>query len=146
MRSLAAAVAVAVVVLLWCGSAQAQGDRSAVEADNPLATPVDLGPYRGELLVWETGLELTVLDPAGVVLAPRRVQAHVTVVRRDGKASDKAASFQQRKAYSWAPLDLTGVRELQLKITLVVGGQRHEDTITWRLIDDRARINDGLAL
>ena len=81
MRSLAAAVAVAVVALLWCGSAQAQGDRSAVEADNPLATPVDLGPYRGELLVWETGVELTVLDPAGVVLAPRRVQAHVTVVR-----------------------------------------------------------------
>jgi hypothetical protein len=156
MRSLAWSVAV-VVVVLGCGSAFAGGPlskekaKAVDDAGSSIATPVDLGPYRGDLLVWETGLELTVYDQTGKALPPKRVQALATIVRRDGKISDrpgdKTAPFHDRQTHSRAAIDLTGVRELEIKISVVIAGQRHEDTVIWRLIDDRARINDqGLKL
>jgi hypothetical protein len=152
MRSLASSSSssawVAVVVVLWSGSVFAQGSKaSADHVGSSIATPVDLGPYRGDLLVWETGLELTVYDQAGKTLPPKRVQAQATLVRRDGKSSEQTAVFVDRKTHGRAVIDLTGVRELELKISVVIAGQRHEDTVTWRLIDDRARLNDqGLKL
>jgi hypothetical protein len=107
---------------------------------------VNLGPYRGQLTVWETGLELAMEDQAGKVVPPGKVQAQASVLVFNGRPTDKAATFVPRKLHSWAKLDLAGAGALQVKITTVIEGKRHEATVNWRLGDDPARRQDGLKL
>ena len=129
------------------GQGQGQGQRAAKpRTDSLIGTPVTLGPFQGELSVWETGLELVVYDGDGKVVPPRQIAARAEITRFNGTAKKRAAVFTSKDGHSWAPVDLTGAADLELRIEATIRGARHAGTVVWRLAEDRGRRNDGLTL
>jgi hypothetical protein len=106
----------------------------------PLAgTPVQLGPYLGEMFVWETGIDLVVYDPNGSGVPPRGVAGEIAVIRFNGKPRELRAQFKPEKTVSRADMNLFGVKTIEVSVSVLVGGEKHVGKAVWRLADDQAR-------
>lgn len=138
-------VRVAVVGWLLVGLCAAALGR-AQRTDELIGTPVALGPFQGELFVWETGLELVVYDPAGRVVPPRQIAAQADIARFNGKPIRRSATFSSKTNHVWADVDLVGATVLEIRVEATIRGTKHAATVDWKLADDRMRRNDGLAL
>jgi hypothetical protein len=106
----------------------------------PLAgTPVQLGPYLGEIFVWETGVDLNVYDRSGSGIPPRAISGEIAVVRFNGKPRELRAQLTPEKTVSRANMDLFGVKTIEVTVSVFVRGEKHVGRALWRLVDDQAR-------
>jgi hypothetical protein len=133
------AVAVAVFPARGAGS---DGGRRRTGRHGGVLVP--LGPYSGELLFWETSVEMFVSDGFGDELQPRKLKARARLVRADRSTAPIDAEFRAAGDRLRADADLVGARAVEATIDLLRDGETHTGRARWRIEEDRGRLHDGV--
>lgn len=143
------AIAVAALLLAstTLGQAAAESTKRTTGKRGGLLVP--LGPHVGEVVVWETEVELFVYDAEGERVDARRLKGRLNAAPEDKdgkKVAAIAAPLVLRETHLKANADLSEAKLADLRFTVEFPDGTYEGKVRWRRGMDRARLNDQKVL
>ncbi len=131
-------------VLAAAGGAPARAGEPRKPTGRSGGLVVPLGPYTGELLVWETTLDLVLFDAKGALVGPAPFKATARLRKTSGKGgeAEELLTLHPAEDRLRARWDGSDVRAMTVAVELEGEGKTYAGAVEWRRGLDRARIND----